>query len=222
MIKVLLSSVGLIALASTAAAQDVPAAPPNPEQSQDQGRIEDIVVTASRRAENVQRAALSIQALTSETLARANVSRPEDLASIAPGVQIGSAGPYAQAYVRGVGNYATNSFAESPIAFNLDGVYISRAWATRGMFYDLDRVEVLKGPQGTLYGRNASGGAINVITAKPKLGSVSGFIEGQVGNYNLWQGTAAVNLPIGETVAIRASGQVIDRDGYLSDGYDDD
>lgn len=220
MLKILLSSVGVMALVTTtAAAQD---APPALEQEQEQAGIGDIVVTASRREENVQRAALSIQALTSDTLIRANVSRPEDLASISPGVQIGSAGPYAQAYVRGVGNYATNSFAESPVAFNLDGVYISRGWATRGMFYDLDRVEVLKGPQGTLYGRNASGGAINVITAKPKLDSVSGFIEGQVGNYNLWQGTAAINLPLGETVAIRASGQIIDRDGYLSDGYDDD
>lgn len=221
MLKTLLSSVGFVALATTASAQDAPTAAPA-DQGSDQASIEDIVVTASRREENVQRAALSIQALTSETLTRANVSRPEDLASISPGVQIGSAGPYAQAYVRGVGNYATNSFAESPIAFNLDGVYISRAWGTRGMFYDLDRVEVLKGPQGTLYGRNASGGAINVITAKPKLGVVTGFIEGQAGNYNLWQGTAAINLPLGDTVAVRASGQIIDRDGYLSDGYDDD
>lgn len=221
MIKALLASAGGLALATTTAmAQDAPAAAA--EQDQAQAGIEDIIVTASRREENVQRAALSIQALSSEDLVRANVSRPEDLASISPGVQIGSAGPYAQAYVRGVGNYATNSFAESPVAFNLDGVYISRGWATRGMFYDLDRVEVLKGPQGTLYGRNASGGAINVITAKPRLDGISGFIEGQVGNYNLWQGTAAINLPLGDTVAIRASGQIIDREGYLSDGYDDD
>lgn len=218
--KFLLASVGGLALVTTnAMAQDVATAAP--EQDQEAG-IGDIVVTASRREENVQRAALSIQALTSDDLIRANVSRPEDLASVSPGVQIGSAGPYAQAYVRGVGNYATNSFAESPVAFNLDGVYISRGWATRGMFYDLDRVEVLKGPQGTLYGRNASGGAINVITAKPKLDGISGFVEGQVGNYDHWQGTAAINLPLSETVALRASGQIIERDGYLSDGYDDD
>jgi iron complex outermembrane receptor protein len=198
MLKVLLSSVGLMALASTAAAaQDAPAPAPAPAPAEQAG-INDIIVTASRRAENVQRAALSIQALSNETLERANISKPEDLAAIAPGVAIGSAGAYSQAYIRGVGNFATNAFAEGTVAFNLDGVYISRSWAIRGAFYDLERVEVLKGPQGTLYGRNASGGAINIITAKPKLGEMGGFVEGQVGNYDLWQGTAALNLPLGE------------------------
>lgn len=223
MLKILLASAGCLALtAGTAWAQVATSTDGEGPAAQAETGIGDIVVTASRRAENVQKAALSIQAVTSETLVHANVNKPEDLSSIAPGVQIGSAGPYAQAYVRGVGNYATNSFAESPVAFNFDGVYISRNWATRGMFYDLERVEVLKGPQGTLYGRNASGGAINVITAKPKLGSIGGFAEIQAGNYNLIQGTAALNLPLGDTVAVRASGQIVNRDGYLSDGYDDD
>lgn len=74
---------------------------------------------------------------------RANVSKPEDLSSIATGVQIGTSGGMAQVYIRGVGSYGTQTFAESPIAFNIDGVYISRIWATRGIFYDLERVEVL-------------------------------------------------------------------------------
>lgn len=184
--------------------------------------IGEIVVTASRRAENVQKAALSIHAISSEVLTRANVSKPEDLSSVAPGVSVGTAGSYPQVYIRGVGNYGTQAYSESAVAFNLDGVYISRAWATRGMFYDLERVEVLKGPQGTLYGRNASGGAINVITAKPKLGETGGFAEIQAGNYDLIQGTAAVNVPLGATAAVRAAGQIVDRDGYLSDGYNDD
>ncbi|MBB4860299.1 iron complex outermembrane receptor protein [Novosphingobium chloroacetimidivorans] len=237
--KYLMTSVCLSAMwISTASAQDAGArnAAASSEQSSQSDEqaadtasspppsagIHDIIVTASRRAENVQKAALSIQALSSEVLARANVARPEDLTAIAPGVQIGSAGPTAQVYVRGVGSFGTNVFAESPVAFNLDGVYISRGWATRGMFFDLDRVEVLKGPQGTLYGRNASGGAINVITAKPQLGHYGGFVELQGGNYDLVQATAAANIPIGDKVAIRASGQIISRNGYLSDGYDDD
>ncbi|WP_066552920.1 TonB-dependent receptor [Croceicoccus bisphenolivorans] len=224
MSRLFLASVGLVALATNAAAQEqqTVAAEEAAAVEEDAGGIADIVVTASRRAENVQNAALSIQALDSEALTRANVSRPEDLAAVAPGVQIGTAGPYAQPYVRGVGNYATNSLAESPIAMNFDGVYIARSWATRGMFYDLDRVEVLKGPQGTLYGRNASGGAINVISTKPRIGETSGFVEGQFGNYGHVQGTAALNVPVSDTFAVRASGQVIDRDGYLSDGYDDE
>lgn len=197
-------------------------APPADESAEQQAGIQDIVVTASRREEIAQRSALSIQAISSEELARRSITRPEDLNAIAPGVSIASGGNYPQTYIRGVGNYATNNYAEGAVAYNIDGVYISRGWATRAALFDLDRVEVLKGPQGTLYGRNASGGAINIITARPKLGETSGFVEGEVGNYALWRGAAAINLPIGDTLALRASGQITHRDGYLSDGYDDD
>lgn len=226
--NILLSSVAFVALATNASAKEAMASGAMQDQAaaasegEDRAGIGDIVVTASRRAENVQRSALSIQAISADDLIRANISKPEDLTAIAPGVQIGTAGPLAQVYIRGVGNYSTQVFAEGAVAFNLDGVYISRPWATRGMFFDLERVEVLKGPQGTLYGRNASGGAINVITAKPKLGEVSGFIEGQVGNYDLLEGNGAINLPLGDTAAVRASGHLSRRDGYLSDGTDDD
>lgn len=223
----LLCSVSAMALATAAVAQEAPPSAASAHSSAsapqaEQAVLGEVIVTASRRSESAQRSALAIQALTSETLQRANVSKPEDLSAIAPGVQIGTAGPFPQAYIRGVGNYSTQTNAESAVAFNLDGVYISRGWATRGMFYDLDRVEVVKGPQGTLYGRNASGGAINVITARPELGRFGGFAEVQAGNYSLIQGTAAVNLPVSSTVAIRLAGQVVSRDGYLSDGYDDD
>ncbi|MEH3106454.1 MAG: TonB-dependent receptor [Sphingomonas fennica] len=200
-------------------------APPDPAGTADGAGgagISDIVVTASRRAENVQRSALSIQAITSEQLSRRGISRPEDLNVIAPGVSVATGGNYPQTYIRGVGNYASNSYAEGAVAYNIDGVYVSRSWATRAALFDLERVEVLKGPQGTLYGRNASGGAINFITARPKLGQTGGFAELEAGNYDLKRGSAAVNLPIGDTAALRASGQITHRDGYLTDGYDDD
>lgn len=222
----LLLSSGIIGAAN---AQTVPApADPTPQAQGDStpreehAGITEIVVTASRREENVQRTALSIQAISSESLTKAGVVKPEDLSVIAPGVSIASGGNYPQTYIRGIGNYATDSYAEGAVAYNLDGVYISRPWATRGVFYDLDRVEVLKGPQGTLYGRNASGGAVNIITARPKLDSFGGFVEAEAGNYNLFRGSAAINVPIGDTFAIRASGAVTSRDGYLTDGYDDD
>lgn len=228
MLRLWLSSVGVMALATAAAAQDAPASGTRaqsstaPPEAEGEAVLNEVIVTASRRAENVQRAALSIQALSSEVLTRANVTKPEDLNVIAPGVQIGTGGNMPQIYIRGIGNNVSNYLAEGTVAFNLDGVYISQPQTTRGMFYDLQRVEVLKGPQGTLYGRNASGGAINVITAKPKLGDMRGFSEVQAGNYNLLQGTGAVNLPLGDTVALRASGQLVSRDGFLSDGYNDE
>lgn len=226
-VGLLLGSSGFVI--GTANAQTAPAAPvstaaPAGDQAapSDNAGIADIIVTASRRSENVQRTALAIQAISSDALVKANVVKPEDLSVVAPGVSIASGGNYPQTYVRGIGNYATDSYAEGAVAYNLDGVYISRPWATRGIFYDLDRVEVLKGPQGTLYGRNASGGAINVITARPRLGVFQGFAEAEVGNYDLVRGTAAINIPIGEKAAIRVAGAVTSRSGYLSDGYDDD
>ncbi|WP_172799860.1 TonB-dependent receptor [Croceicoccus bisphenolivorans] len=186
------------------------------------GGIAEIVVTASRRAESAQRAAVSIQAIDANTLATKGVFGPEGLNAIAPGVTLGTAGNYPQTYVRGVGNFAANSFAEGAVATNIDGVYVSRPWGVRGAFFDLERIEVLKGPQGTLYGRNASGGALNIITVRPKLGEVSGFGEVEVGNYEMRRASAALNVPLGQTVAARVSGQIIDRDGYLSDGADDE
>lgn len=223
MIRHLLVTTSLIA--SSAAFAQTSESPPAPNQSEtetSQAGIADIVVTASRREENVQKSALSIQAISSETLSRSGVTRPEDLSAIAPGVSMATGGNVPQTYIRGVGNYSTANYAESAVAYNIDGVYVSRGWALRGSFFDLDRVEVLKGPQGTLYGRNASGGAINLITVRPRLGETSGRVVLEAGNFDLMRGEAAINLPIGETLAVRASGQITSRDGYLSDGTEDE
>jgi iron complex outermembrane receptor protein len=183
--------------------------------------LEEVIVTAARREESTQKSALSIQAISHDELSRAGVTKPEDLNAIAPGVQIGSGGNFPQVYIRGVGNYATNTYAEGAVAMNLDGVYMARPWSSRGAFFDLERVEVLKGPQGTLYGRNASGGAINLISARPTQ-EAGGYFEGEVGNYSLYRATGAYNIPVSGTFALRAAGQIIRRHGYLSDGYSDE
>jgi iron complex outermembrane recepter protein len=125
-------------------------------------------------------------------------------------------------FLRGVGTNSQNSFAENAIAFNFNGIYVGRPTAPAGVFYDLERVEVVKGPQGTLYGRNATGGAINVIPKKPTLGKFSGEALFEYGNYDSKKGSLALNLPIGDIMALRVAGQVVDRDGFISDGYDDD
>jgi iron complex outermembrane receptor protein len=132
-----------------------------------------------------------------------------------------AAGPYPLFYLRGVGNFNGNSLSDSAIAFNLDGVYIARPSSTGGTFYDLSRVEVLKGPQGILYGRNATGGAINVVTNPPALGKLGGYADIDIGNYALHRVDGALNLPLGSKVALRFAGQTLDHGGYLSDGTDD-
>lgn len=184
--------------------------------------VEEIIVTAERREESLQDVPIAITAVGGAELLERGVSQPTDLNRIAPGLGIGQGGPATQVYLRGVGNYATNAFADPAIAFNMDGVYISRFSGLSGNFYDIDRIEVLKGPQGTLYGRNATGGAINIITRRPDLDGFSAGGGVDIGNYNLQRFDGYVNVPISEHAALRIAAQDTSRDGYQSDGYDDD
>jgi iron complex outermembrane receptor protein len=221
-VRILRTSVALSAVmvAMPALAQTTPAAAAQgagPEEG-----IQDIIVTAQRREESLQKAALAVSAVAGDTLTQASITQATDLTRLVPSIQIAPAASFTQIYLRGVGTFGSNAFAEQGVAFNLDGVYLSRPAAPAGLFYDLERIEVLKGPQGTLYGRNATGGAINVITAKPRLGETSGNLTAEYGNYNALKGSGAINLPIGENVAFRLSGQYAKHDGYFSDGYDDE
>jgi len=184
--------------------------------------IADIVVTAQRRAENLQKSSLSISVLTPEAIGRQGVTRTEDIARVAPGVEIGTAGPTPQIFVRGVGDPGNTSLTNPAIALNVGGVYYARPHAAGLSFYDLERIEVLKGPQGTLYGRNASGGAINILPAKPELGQLGAVLNLEAGNYEALSSDGAVNLPLGQNAAMRVSYQVRNRDGFLSDGSNDD
>ncbi|WP_084238494.1 TonB-dependent receptor [Sphingomonas asaccharolytica] len=196
---------------------------PTPTESAEapQG-IPDIVVTAQRREETLQKAAIAVSAVAGDTLTKNSISQATDLTRLVPSLQIAPAASFTQIYLRGVGTFGSNAFAEQGVAFNLDGVYLSRPAAPAGLFYDLERIEVLKGPQGTLYGRNATGGALNVITAKPKFGELGGYLNAEYGNYNAIKGSGAINVPIGEHVAFRLAGQYAKHDGYYSDGYDDE
>lgn len=183
--------------------------------------IADIIVTAQRRSENVQKAAVSIEVFSGDKLRAAGISSADDLTTLAAGVQIGG-GTTPQIYVRGVGDFGVIASANPAVATSLDGVGISRPQAISGNFFDLERIELLKGPQGTLYGRNASGGALNLISVQPKYGEFSGYFDGEIGNYNLFSGEGAFNIPAGDQGAFRLSYQVVNRDGYLTDGTDDD
>lgn len=212
------SVVAVAAMSSSVHAQEG-AVPENSKAEQTAG-IQDIIVTAQRRAENVQKSSLAIQVVSSEELERAGVVSAKDLASVVPGVQVTQAGPFTQTYIRGIGDYSVNGFAQLAISYNIDGVNIDRAVGIAPNFYDLARVEVLKGPQGTLYGRNATGGAVNLITNRPK-NEFEGYLTGEYGNYDALKLAGAINVPLGQTLAARFAFQVINRDGYLSDGTDD-
>jgi iron complex outermembrane recepter protein len=184
--------------------------------------VDEIVVTAQRYEESAQRSSLAIQVLSDQELQRAVVTQATDLNRIVPGLQIGTGGGASQIYIRGVGDFAASALSNPAVAVNVDGVYVSRPQGVNSSFYDLARIEVVKGPQGTLYGRNASGGALNLITNRPSLDAFDGNLGATLGDYDLKQFEGAVNVPLSGSVAIRGAFSVTERDGYLSDGTDDE
>ena len=183
---------------------------------------DDIVVTAQFREASAQDTAMSLEVISSEALSDAGVTQATDLSRIAPGVQLTQGGTALQVFIRGAGDFTTTSYNDAAVAQSYDGVFSARSQYVGATFFDLERVEILKGPQGTLYGRNATGGVMNIIPAQPQLGETSGYIVGQAQNYDGYLAEGAVNLPLGENAAIRASYQGAWRDGYVSDGTDDD
>ncbi|MDF8332171.1 TonB-dependent receptor [Novosphingobium cyanobacteriorum] len=218
-VALMASAIGTLCMIAPAHAQTTAA---ETSASTDSTGIADIVVTAERREQSTQRSALSIQVVGGEALEKAGVSAAGDLTKLTTGVEIGVAGANSQIYVRGVGSFAYIPLQSPGVAFNVDGVYVGRPDSVAGNFYDIARIEVLKGPQGTLYGRNANGGSINLVTNDPRIGERSMDLNLEGGNYSLAHASGAINLPIGEHSALRAAFNVVQRDGYLSDGTFDD
>jgi len=182
----------------------------------------EVVITAQREEEALQRAALPVAVLSPELLRDAGVSRPSELSHLAPALQVaGLSGSYAVYYIRGVGNFSGNSLADPAVTFNYDGVSIGRPSSTSGFFFDLERIEVLKGPQGTLYGRNATGGAINVLPRRPQLNTWGGELSAEYGEQDWLRVDGALNAPLGQFAALRLAGSRVSHDGYMSDGGDD-
>lgn len=183
----------------------------------------EIVVTAQRREENLQRAAVSVTALSGEELETRGVTTAQQLTQVAPALQVSpAAGPYTVITIRSVSNFGGNAFSDPAIAVNMAGVYLATPTAVQGLFYDLERVEVLKGPQGTLYGRNATGGAINILPRRAQIGDRSMDINLEVGNFARFATSGAINLPVGENGALRAAYQIVKHDGFFSDGTEDE
>lgn len=183
--------------------------------------IEEVVVTAERREETAQRTPLAITALSADQLEKQGVRTVTDLTTVVPGVQIGSVGGSVEIAVRGIGSTNNTEVGDPAVAFNVDGVYMARPRSAAGLFFDLDRTEVLRGPQGTLYGRNATAGSLNVITKKP-TSEYEANAQLELGNYSLIRASGAVNLPVSDKVAVRAAFQTAKRDGYTNNAPSND
>ncbi len=189
--------------------------------------IEDvIIVTATRRREDIQDVPIAVTALSPELLQDKGVVNIQDLAIVAPSFASSQAQTNSGSVVlriRGVGTTSNNIGFESAVGVFIDGAYQSRPGVALGEFVDVERVEVLRGPQGTLFGRNTSAGALNVVNASPDIyGDFGGFANFTYGNYDLINVQGALNIPIvQDKVAARLTGAYRSRDGYI-DVFDGD
>jgi iron complex outermembrane receptor protein len=177
--------------------------------------MDEIVVTATRRATNVQDTPLAISAFNQESLDQNRVISLLDMRGLVPNLQFFENGDHAVplVFIRGLGTRNQTEAGDQGIAFYSDGVFAARSQGTTVMMYDLDRVEVLRGPQGTLFGRNATGGAIVLHSAKPSLAAFDASGEITVGTDDLFGFRAMLNMPVGEKWAIRAAGAKEEREG---------
>ena len=208
------------ALCSTiCSAMLVPAAYAQTAQSSDDSGDEPIIVTATLRAMDVQDIPLAVTAVAPEALERQGVNDIKNLASISPSINIQSSQTETQGTsikVRGVGTTGNNTGLESSVGVFIDGVYQSRPGVALGDLVDIERLEILRGPQGTLFGRNTSAGALNVSTKRPSLSTTEGFVNASYGNYDFMNLQGGVSLPVVQDVAgVRLSGTWRKRDGYL-------
>jgi iron complex outermembrane recepter protein len=187
-----------------------------------QGGLSEVVVTAQRRSESLEHAAVAIDVISADALSVTGASRASDLPNSVPALEIGESGHGQQSlYIRSVGTFSANSYSDPAIAFNIDGVAVGRTSEMTGVMYDLQRVEVLKGPQGTLYGRNATGGAINVLPNQPVIGVNSENLALTVGNYGEIHPEGAANFAISDESAARVAFNYAQHDAYQTDGTGD-
>jgi iron complex outermembrane receptor protein len=184
------------------------------------GQIDEIIVTAEKRSQSIQNVPAAVTAVSGEGLADLGITDQTELAQVVPGLVIGDQTGAGEYFLRGVGQTQGSPNAQTGISVNLNGIATAREAGVLPL-YDMERVEVLPGPQGTLYGSSAAGGVINFITKRPVLGKFTADASLEVGNYSLDHPTAALNLPIGDSAALRLSGEFEHHTGYFTNGSND-
>jgi iron complex outermembrane recepter protein len=193
--------------ATSAIAQSAPA--------DEETGIADIVVTAQRREENLQDVPISVSAFNADQLRAQGTTDISRLEGLVPGFTFGRAGSDARPAMRGVRTENVGVNGDTTIGFFVDGVYQSRASQATTGFVDVERVEIQRGPQGTLYGRNTFGGNISITTAQPSLKGYFGGVDLTVGENGKFRGDAFINAALSETVALRLAGSYDKSNGYV-------
>ena len=207
---------GLLACGITPALADAQRADtPAAQANADQGGVADIIVTATRRETSLQKTPEAISVLRGETQFARGQTRLDDIKMNVPNLNFSSTSNTSQLYIRGVGNSFINAGGDPGVALYQDGAYLSDQTVTNVNLFDIDRVEVLRGPQGALYGRNATGGAISIVSARPTP-VLSGKISGTLGNFGRRETEGYVSGPVSiADTDFRISYQIKHSDGYI-------
>lgn len=189
-------------------------------QSTASAQIDEVIVTANKRAENIQDISASITALTSDALDRAGVQDITRLETLVPGLRIGYSGGEVRPALRGARTnevgVAGTGIAEQVVGIFQDGIYVPTTTAGLGAYVDVARIEVLRGPQGTLYGRNTFAGTVNVITNEPNFDEFSGTAKVTLGDYRRTAAEAVLNFPISDNMALRIAVASDAHDGLIN------
>lgn len=194
----------LATLASPAQAQEEPAS----------GGLSDIVVTAQKRVQNVQDVPVAVSVTSAADIERLQVRNVDSLQYSTPSLVVAGTDPSRKRFgIRGISDGSRNAGFDNRIGVYVDGVWVGRSAASNQGVLDLASIEVLRGPQGTLFGKNTVAGAINITTVRPEAG-ISGYAEGEIGNYDLRNIKGTLNLGLSDAAAMRVSGGYLKRDGF--------
>tara|TARA_R110002049_G_scaffold21045_29_gene77472 strand:+ start:5683 stop:7950 length:2268 start_codon:yes stop_codon:yes gene_type:complete len=186
--------------------------------------LEEIIVTASKRTQSLQDVPMAVTAFNEQVIQEAGINNAVDLAALTPSLSISTNNqPFTASFrIRGIGTSQNDIALEPSVGLFVDDVYLSRSGLGMSDLTDIERIEVLQGPQGTLYGKNTNAGAISIFTKNPNLEAFEGYVETSVGDYDLTKLTAAASGPLSDTLAYRITGTVDHRDGYFDNGAGDD
>jgi iron complex outermembrane recepter protein len=177
--------------------------------------IEEIVVTAQRTEQSLQEVPIAVTAFSGGMIEDRQIISPSDLQLNAPNVSYTDTNFGGSSFsIRGIGNLVIAASGESGVSFHQNEIAVPSNLPA-AEFYDLERIEILRGPQGTLFGRNATGGAINMVTKMPDFESWNGFVDGEFGDYSHQRFKGALNIPIADNFAVRVAGMYLKRDGYI-------
>jgi iron complex outermembrane receptor protein len=196
------------------------AAEPNPATTD---QIQEVIVTATRHSTSLLKTPVSMTAVTQDDLSRKGITDVRGLSGEVPNLILSTAGDGSSGVkiaIRGVSSDDFREIGNPAVGLHVDGIYAPRPQSALALLFDLDQVEVLRGPQGTLFGRNSTGGSINIIPAKPEFNSSYGSAQLALGNYHMRQLSAVQNIPITDNFALRATVMAVKRDSWLNQQQD--